>query len=253
MTTYIKYFGIERSCSNVTERYVLDTYEDTYSAHAIAWKHGPPDVQEWAEKNIQQSMKEAEDDQELGMYEAFMDDELHYIICTKNPFSWLKSYIDGLKNGEVLPDHYKRHDDMMQNVIDMDRKYMHHLNDPEYWRQFLNKYKLRHYQWWNFSKERRDRSMIVRHEDLLVHFRETIERIGERFGLQKSSEIERVKKEVSATCGEQKNDFDMGHYMEEKYMDELTEKQKKMVSESMDWDFLATTPYSYHDKYQSGA
>lgn len=250
---YIKYHGIERGCSNVTERYLLDNYSNVESVHKLGWKHAEPKHKAHDPHNIYCTCCE-ENSEEVSpnLYSAVKNNEVYYLICTKNPFAWLNSYLNALQDGEVLPNHYQRHEgELLMDWIDTDRKYMHHFDDEEYIRAFLHKYNIRHRQWWNFVQNIWDQAKVVRHEDLIMDFREVLNDIEEKFGLaRKNDELERINQEIDPNCEKSPYEFDPNYYIEERYMEDLDQDKKEIVSDEIDWEFFASTSYSYKDKFQ---
>ena len=90
MATYVKQYGIQRSCTNFVKILLENNLEDTVVlTNILGWKHGPH------KEKIDWDTEEGEyaSARDIGRikkeYEA---ERIHYVICLKDPYAWLMSY-----------------------------------------------------------------------------------------------------------------------------------------------------------------
>lgn len=102
MTTYVKQYGIQRSCTNFVKILLENNLEDTVVlTNIMGWKHGPHkekvdwdgkdwDGKDWdAGQSVENYVSAGDLERIKEEYEA---ERIHYVICLKDPYAWLMSY-----------------------------------------------------------------------------------------------------------------------------------------------------------------
>ena len=90
--------------------------------------------------------------------ELYETGQLRYIVCIKNPYSWFHSVS---KTGPSM-----------------------HRPDPSNPWPIIEKYNKRYRGWMGVIQEMDDDSLIIRHEDLITRFQETMKTIHTQFDLE---------------------------------------------------------------------
>jgi hypothetical protein len=224
---WVKIYGMERSGTNYLKWMMENNLQDVEFTETTGWKHGEPNTDEWMSRE-NNTMRERR------LSEAIKDGRLTWVVCSKDPYAWIVSFIRALESGKVLPNHYQKHDgDILRDVITPKREYLMKPNDEEYLKQYLIKYNTRYLQW------RGVHDILVRYEDVLGNERDTLERLADELGVDIVGGSVKVPDErIGPSYNKSGKGFDKSYYTEERFMEQITKAQKEAVDEFIDWDLV---------------
>ena len=219
-------YGMQRSGSNYTRQLLLDNfqhlrfYNHPFSRCMPTFKHFRLYDEKSAipDKRFYNSFS----------YNTFKDFKQHirqvsgkeikiYIICIKDPYSWYVSYMKHAKKNKYP--YFKRS-----------------LNS-----HFLIDYNLFYGKWLDFSREAPEEVYILRYEDLIHDLEGSLELLGDKFGLQRSTEsaVKPAKVPMNRKFTESRAQF----YRERKYLDLISEQDKSVIQHLVDQELLSTFNY----------
>lgn len=150
---------------------------------------------------------------------------IKFIIAVRNPYNWYLSYCRlARKNTRLFKrsrwPHFNRHSENPQFMID---------------------YNLFYQKWLTFIKANPDKTILIRHEDNLQNLEKSLNRIEQKFGLNRKSEkIENPGKvNMSKKFTEQKRTY----YVENKFIEEYDKKELEILTEHLDEKLITELGY----------
>lgn len=219
-------YGIQRSGTNYAQQILLRNFQgihflnQQYSRCLPTHKH----FRLYDEKSI------IPDSRFLNAftYKDFADFKKHvgtmtgteisiFIVCMKDPYSWYLSYKKHAKKNKFT---YVRRSLNTQYLID---------------------YNLFYRKWYDFSVEAPDEVLLLKYEDLIEDPDETLQRIGDKFKLEKSSNVlvnpEKVPMNRAFT------EARSSYYKEKKYLDLISAQEKGIIQHLLDPDLMFAMNY----------
>ena len=140
-----------------------------------------------------------------------------FIVCIKDPYSWYLSY--------------KKH--ARKNRFTYFKK---SLNS-----HYLIDYNLFYRKWLDFSMEAPDEVLIIKYEDLIEDLDGSLQRIGKKFNLERSSEsiVNPAKVNMNRAFTKARSFY----YKEKKYLDLISEQEKSVIRHLLDPELISLTGY----------
>lgn len=225
---WVKIYGMERSGTNYLKWLLENNLQDVEFTETTGWKHGEPNTEEWmSRENV--TMK----DRRLS--EAIKDGRLNWIVCSKDPYAWIVSFVRALRTGKVLPNHYQKHGgDILNDIIRDDRDYLMRLDDPKYLCYYVDKYNVRYTQWEEIC------DILVRYEEVLGHEQMVLDRISSELGVEMvGGDVTTPDNRIGPAYRKKDEGFDPTYYTEERFMNDITQNQKEVVDQNIVWDFVS--------------
>lgn len=228
--------GVERTCSNFTNRSFLNNFKLTRTQrYQVGWKHGHLKENRWAAAPEQDKKN------------------LLLLVTIKDPYAWLKSLIKGYKRGFVLPVHYRRHNCpyLAQHLEDRASNVRRLYEDPVLIRAAISKFN-GIYKHWVEKSELFPNMSFIKHEDWLSDFEGVLVREMEKHGLERSKkEWYSEKKNVLPDMRLGSGTFDNESYSEDSFLKDLNKLQHDVITSELDWEFF-TENFGYTPKEFKG-
>jgi len=215
-------YGMQRSGSNYTEQLLLRNFQnirfhnDTHSRCLPTHKH----FRLYDEKSAIPGARFYN----TFTYASFEDFKQHagqvadreiniYIVVIKDPYSWYLSYKKHARKNKFI---------YLKRVLNS-----HYLMD----------YNLFYRKWLDFSIEAPEKVLLLKYEDLIEDLNGTLQRIGEKFDLQRStaSVANPSKVEMNREFTTSRSAF----YKEKRYLDQISDQDKEVIQHLIDPDLLS--------------
>jgi hypothetical protein len=203
---FIKIYGLQRTGTNYVEWLIRENFCNVHvfkEGNVLGWKHGEPPKQiDWTGKNwdcqpvkkeIIESYKKSILGLEKEINKNFYEDNIIYIICTRNPYSWL----------------YK-------NV---------NLKDIKTWNE-KNKIWLNFY----FSKKN---AFIINHYDVIKNYNFFLEKLSKKYGLIKNKKNKNINLKLEPRLKISKKIFDKNFYQKKDYMKIIKKNDKILIKKNI--------------------
>jgi len=241
MTTYVKQYGIQRSCTNFVKILLENNLEDTIVlTNILGWKHGPH------KEKIDWDTEEGEyaSARDIGRikkeYEA---ERIHYVICLKDPYAWLMSYSK-----------YNNRQDKVRSLsglVSEGRKFAARRRGIQLGeiKEYLEKWNLLHQSWAGLNDDN-SKCTTTKFEDLLENPQFEIGRLSNFFNAQMKEDFYLPEKRMKR--GGEKNDkenatedvdFDYKYYTEKKYLSHFNDEMLAEVRKHIDLEVVERLGY----------
>lgn len=146
------------------------------------------------------------------------EQEIHtYIVCTKDPYSWYLSYKKHARKNKFT--YFKRS-----------------LNT-----QFLIDYNLFYRKWLDFAMEAPEEVLLFRYEDLIEDLSGSLQRIAQKFDLERSPGP--LKNPTLVPLSREFTKARASFYKEKKYLDFFSERDRSVIQHLLDPELMATLNY----------
>ena len=242
MTTYVKQYGIQRSCTNFVKILLENNLEDTIVlTNILGWKHGPHKEKiDWDTEE-----EECASARDIGRikkeYEA---ERIHYVICLKDPYAWLMSYSK-----------YSNRQDKVRSLsglVSEGRKFAARRRGIQLGeiREYLEKWNLLHQSWAGLNDDN-SKCTTTKFEDLLENPQFEIGRLSNFFNAQMKEDFYLPEKRMKR--GGEKNDkenatedvdFDYKYYTEKKYLSHFNDEMLAEVRKHIDLEVVERLGYT---------
>lgn len=224
---YIKIHGLQRSGTNYLAHLVNENFEKTkVLVNLGGWKH--------------------------GHYNApwFIGKEVHVLGIVKNPYSWLVSmfkYWGPTKKLRIGPDlNGVSFEDFVKNRVyfeaQRDIPFLFRASNPvQHWND-MNFH-------WTTIRMNQKILTIISYENLLANPKDTVQMIGERFGLHRKSQFVGCDKKLEP-AGEnlrpgEESWVDKGYYQNQEFLQQYTPELIEFVNDELDLDLMVHFGYDF--------
>ena len=240
MTTYVKQYGIQRSCTNFVKILLENNLEDTVVlTNVLGWKHGPhKEKVDWngndwdAEPGDLERIKEE--------YEA---ERVHYVICLKDPYAWLMSYSK-----------YRNRQDKVRSLrglVSEGQKFAARKRgiQPGEMGGYLEKWNLLHRSWAGLNDEN-SKCTTAKFEDLLENPQFEIGKLANFFNAQMKEDFylpeKRMKRggeRMDIENATENTEFDHKYYTEKRYLSHFNDEMLAEVRKHIDLEVAERLGY----------
>lgn len=257
MITTIKQYGEIRTGTNYLRALLQRNYPDIHVlSYILGGKHAPPvpfdalweqaqqagadaafnfvSTATYSQRGGASHPKDPTQREELTrrapqIAEAYATGNLGFLVTIKNPYAWVVSA--ARFNG------WTRGDEPLSDWSN------------ELLRDACLGYNRNYRVWLPFVQAQQPRARLVRYEDLLADPEKELQEIARQFGWPSSGSFEPVPAVVEPTqwdhlpVNEAAENFNPGYYAEEKYLQQLPDKQIELINELMDWNMFSPLGY----------
>ena len=248
MTTYIKQYGIQRSCTNFVKILLENNLEDTVVlSNVLGWKHGPhkKDI-DWTGKNWEpheQNIKNYISTDELdSIKKAHYEGKISYIICLKDPYAWLVSY----SKYDNRPDKIRS----LGGLVNESRKLLNRRKGVNLDKipNYLDMWNQLHQNWIELAQM--PNCTYTKYEDLLENPEKEVERLARFFKTETKEDfylpdkkMKRGGEKMNKNTATEDKLFDSSYYIERKYMDNFSEEMCETVRKHIDSEIVQKIGY----------
>ena len=244
MSTYIKLYGIPRSCTNLVKLLFHNNLSNvTILSNVLGWKHGNhPEAVDWSGKNWDPinnpkgvSPSDFVSTDELNsIKEAYKANQMKYVVCLKDPYSWLVSYSK-----------YEARESLISRSI-LSFKGINRKKLVEY----ISLWNDRHRNWSELLKDNTNATMI-RYEDILKDADSTLQDLSDFFNLEKIDHVvmpeftlSRNPEEVGKAPKHEDKTFNKtDYYLNKKYLEYFNNDDLKIIEDNIDQDLVSYFGY----------
>jgi hypothetical protein len=249
MTTYVKQYGIQRSCTNFVKILLENNLEDTVVlTNVLGWKHGPHnekvdwDGKDWdAGQNIENYISTEDLERIREEYEA---ERIQYIVCLKDPYAWLLSYSK----------YSNRHDKVrsLRGLVSEGQKFAARKRgiQPGEIGGYLEKWNLLHRSWAELNDEN-SKCTTTKFEDLLENPQFEIGKLANFFNAQMKEDFylpeKRMKRggeKMDMENATEDAEFDRKYYTEKRYQSHFNEEMLAEVRKHIDLEVAERLGYN---------
>ena len=248
MTTYIKQYGIQRSCTNFVKVLLENNLEDTVIlTNILGWKHGPhKDKIDWEGKdwNAGKKVEDYVSSKELSSIKnAYMEERIQYIICLKDPYAWLMSYSK-----------YMNRQDKVRSIgglVSEGKKFVARKRGVQLdeMGEYLENWNLMHRNWADLNDTNR-KCTTTKFEDLLQNPQSEVERLSTFFNTKMKDEFYIPEKKMKRGGEKMAKDnstedvaFDKEYYYEKKYLSHFNDEMLAEVRKNIDQEVAERLGY----------
>jgi hypothetical protein len=219
-------YGVQRSGTNYAQQVMLKNFRDIHFPKQQSSRCLPTHkhFRLYDEKSMIPDIRYSN----AFTYRSFTDFKKHlekvagkefntFIICIKDPCSWYLSYKKHARKNKYP--YFKRS-----------------LNS-----HYLIDYNLFYRKWYDFSMEAPDEVLLLKYEDLIEDLDGSLQRIGKKFKLEKSSDVlvNPGKVPMNRTFTKAKSVY----YKEKKYLDLISDRDKGVIQHLLDPEVLSAMNY----------
>ena len=248
MTTYVKQYGIQRSCTNFVKILLENNLEDTVVlTNVLGWKHGPhKEKVDWNGKDWDagQNMENYVSTEDLErIKEEYEAERIQYIVCLKDPYAWLLSYSK----------YSNRHDKVrsLRGLVSEGQKFAARKRgiQPGEIGGYLEKWNLLHRSWAELNDEN-SKCTTTKFEDLLENPQFEIEKLANFFNAQMKEDFylpeKRMKRggeKMDMENATEDAEFDRKYYTEKRYQSHFNEEMLAEVRKHIDLEVAERLGY----------
>ena len=248
MVTYIKQYGIQRSCTNFVKLLLENNLERSIVlSNVLGWKHGPHKKEvNWNGDDWDPQNKKIETYLSLDELEeikkAYKSNEIKYLICLKDPYAWLVSY----SKYDNRPDKIRS----LGGLLNESRKLMNRKKGvnrdkiPEY----LEMWNKLHQNWMNLTDH--SNCTYTKYENLLENPKEEVERLAKFFKTKTNNEfyvpegrMKRGGEKIDKNNSTENKIFDSSYYIERRYLENFNEKMYETIRKHIDFEIVKKMKY----------
>tara|TARA_B100000029_G_scaffold397956_1_gene396352 strand:- start:85 stop:828 length:744 start_codon:yes stop_codon:yes gene_type:complete len=245
MPTYIKLYGIPRSCTNLVKLLFHNNLSDvTVLSNVLGWKHGnhPESVdwngKDWDPINNPKGISPSDfvsNDELNSIKEAYEANKMKYVICLKDPYSWLISYSK-----------YEARESLISRSI-LSFKGINRKKLVEY----ISLWNDRHRNWSELLKDNPNATMI-RYEDILNDADSALNTIAIFFDLDKIDKVimpefnlSRNPEAVGKLPKQEDKSFNKtDYYLNKKYLEYFNNNDLKIIRDNIDHNLISYFGYN---------
>jgi len=244
MITYIKLYGVPRSCTNLVKLLLHDNFSNvTVLSNVLGWKHGNhPESVDWSGKdwdlinnpNGVSSLDFVTEEELNSIKKIYEDKQMNYVICLKDPYSWLVSYSK-----------YQARESIISRSI-LSFKGINRKKLTEY----VSLWNARHRNWTELLKNNSNSTMI-RYEDILKKPDSTLQELSDFFNLEKINHVvmpefalSRNPEEVGKLPKHEDKIFNKtDYYLNKEYLKYFKKDDLKLIAKNIDGDLVSYFGY----------
>lgn len=213
MEKFIYIFGSRRTSTNYTslvlkKNFIANIHTIDFKG-GLGFKHSPPRDQAYTILSSDEGV--------------FNKHNLFVVIVVKHPYSWMFSrlhYADHIKGERI------------RKKVDLTRELAARYNE---------KYKI----WKAFADKFPDNILIVRHEDYIENFSQTLERIEKKFGLtRREKSFQNIESRIGPEKREGGGKIDRSFFREERFRTALPPQLFAVTRKIIDWKFFLQFGYT---------
>ena len=249
MTTYVKQYGIQRSCTNFVKILLENNLEDTVVlTNVLGWKHGPhKEKVDWNGKDWDagQNMENYVSTEDLErIKEEYEAERIQYIVCLKDPYAWLLSYSK----------YSNRHDKVrsLRGLVSEGQKFAARKRgiQPGEIGGYLEKWNLLHRSWAELNDEN-SKCTTTKFEDLLENPQFEIGKLANFFNARMKEDFylpeKRMKRggeKMDMENATEDAEFDRKYYTEKRYQSHFNEEMLAEVRKHIDLEVAERLGYN---------
>tara|TARA_Y100000758_G_scaffold247088_1_gene183097 strand:- start:635 stop:1378 length:744 start_codon:yes stop_codon:yes gene_type:complete len=244
MTTYIKLYGIPRSCTNLVKLLFHNNFSNvTTLSNVLGWKHGNhPEAVDWSGKdwdpiNNPKGVSPSDfvsNDIFNSIKQTYEEGRMKYVVCVKDPYSWLVSYSK-----------YEARESLISRSI-LSFKGINRKKLVEY----ISLWNDRHRNWSELLKNNSNATSI-RYEDILKDADSALNKISIFFNLEKIDEVimpefnlSRNPEAVGKLPKQEDKSFNKtDYYLNKKYLEYFKKDDLKLIAKNIDSDLVSYFGY----------
>jgi len=244
MTTYIKLYGIPRSCTNLVKLLFHNNFSNvTTLSNVLGWKHGNhPEAVDWSGKdwdpiNNPKGVSPSDfvsKDIFNSIKQTYEEGRMKYVVCVKDPYSWLVSYSK-----------YEARESLISRSI-LSFKGINRKKLVEY----ISLWNDRHRNWSELLKNNSNATSI-RYEDILKDADSALNKISIFFNLEKIDEVimpefnlSRNPEAVGKLPKQEDKSFNKtDYYLNKKYLEYFKKDDLKLIAKNIDSDLVSYFGY----------
>ena len=219
-------YGMQRSGSNYIQQVLLQNFQNVrfYNNNDFRCLPKHKHFRLYDEKSIIPDARYLN----TFTYKGFKDFKEHaerivgreinmFVVTIKDPYSWYVSFMKHAKKNKYT---YFRKSVNSHYILD---------------------YNLFYRKWFNFSMEAPGEVWMVKYEDLIEDFDASLQRMGEKLKLERSSEVNinpgKVNMNRKFTAGR------AAYYKDNKYLDLISDREKSVIQHLLDQELLSSLNY----------
>ena len=208
---FLKIYGLQRTGTNCMEWLMRNNFAHLHvfkDGNVLGWKHGrPPEVIDWSGMDwdnqpiipgIIEDYKLSIKGLEHEIQKAFDSDEILYLICVRDPYSWLHKNVN--------------------------------LRDILTWNKKNN--------WWLEHCENHNMCMIVDHQDLAIDYLYVLESIVDKFKLPRPESYCGITNVIGARQRMENLVFDNVFYANKMYIDNIDKSSRELIKNNIDLEIM---------------
>lgn len=253
---YIKIYGMPRTGTNYLRFLLEENFDVMAFHHILGGKHGAPcDPREWIQAEIKtpnrlmawEGQYESGQDgpnfsprfNKVAHYLEFLEElqeqlgDIYYVILVKNPYAWLSSWWR-----YILARGYRK----LWRIPKNNRKWLENFNQ---------KYRT----WWRFYRDYTDRSVVMRYEDAVFRYRDTLKKVEDAllldarwscfmpFTQNVALHNQGISGKLTTLVVEERPFPRREYYRSREYLKELGPDWVDFVTEYVDWDLMRKYGY----------
>jgi hypothetical protein len=211
-------FGLQRTCTNLVRRLLMDNFDTLTCERGLEWKHGP-----------------------VKSTDRHIDGRrMRLVVCVRDPLVWLpacRRYFNGHKGSDnTVCRHFRRR----WSLADFCRRRHYRWASPvDRWNE-MNRH------WLDVLKANPELGVVVRSEDLMSPEGQTadIRRIQEALSLAPTREFQPIVNRVDNLCQVRRQRMDFGYYNHRAYLDDYPPKLLAWVVDRLDKSLMAELGYA---------
>ena len=248
MTTYIKQYGIQRSCTNFVKVLLENNLENTtVLTNVLGWKHGPhKDKIDWEGKdwNVGEKLEEYVSSEELlNIKNAYKEERIQYIICLKDPYAWLMSYSKYLNRKDKVRS--------LGGLVSEGKKFVARKRGVQLDEigEYLENWNIVHRNWTEFN-DKNQKCTTTKFEDLLQNPQSEVKRLATFFNAKMKDDFYLPEKKMKRGGEKMTKDnstedvaFDKKYYDERKYLSHFNDEMLTEVRKHIDLDVVERLGY----------
>jgi len=244
MTTYIKLYGVPRTCTNLVKLLLHNNFRNvSVLSNVLGWKHGNhPESVDWSGKDWDPinnpdgvSPSNFVSKSELSsIKQVYETGQMKYTVCLKDPYSWLVSYSK-----------YEARESLISRSI-LSFKGINRKKLTDY----ISLWNDRHRNWSELLKDNPNATMI-RYEDILKKPDSTLQKLSVFFNLEKIDHVvmpefalSRNPEEVGKLPKHEDKTFNKtDYYLNKEYLKYFQEDDLKLIEKNIDNDLVSYFGY----------
>tara|TARA_Y100000588_G_C14055268_1_gene839063 strand:- start:146 stop:892 length:747 start_codon:yes stop_codon:yes gene_type:complete len=245
MSTYIKLYGVKRSCTNLVKLLFHDNFSNvTVLSNVLGWKHGNhPESVDWHGKDWDppfslsstfSPLDFVSNDELSSIKQMYEEGRMKYVVCLKDPYSWLVSYSK-----------YEARESLISRSVlsfkGINRKKL---------KEYISLWNDRHRNWSELLKNNPN-ATLIRYEDILKDADSALNKIAIFFDLEKIDEVimpefnlSRNPEAVGELPKQENKSFNKkDYYLNKKYLEYFNQDDFNIIETAIDKELLSYFGY----------